>query len=141
MGSTRNSRATGRGRKPPQGFRRERALPPLLSRPDGRVGENRENTGRTARNLGASARSLLNVLQARFTGEEPGVLSPRASLKTQDLISAQDSGLLMPGLDDSDSSGSWNPFLLGSENTLDRFSGTPKGNYGPRPSTGQYPCE
>lgn len=32
----------GRGRKPPQGFRREGALPPLLSRPDGRVGENRE---------------------------------------------------------------------------------------------------
>lgn len=40
-----------------------------------------------------------------------------------------------------DASGSWNSFLLGSENTLDRFSGAPKGNYGPRPFTGQYPCE
>lgn len=35
----------GGGRKPPQGFRREGALPPLLSCPAGKVGENREEHG------------------------------------------------------------------------------------------------
>lgn len=81
----------GRGRKAPQGFRRQGALPPLLSRPDGRVGENREEPpGRTVRNLGASLGSLLNDLKARFTGQEPGVLSPRVPLQAQDVVSAQD---------------------------------------------------
>lgn len=76
----------GGGRKPPQGFRREGALPPLLSFTDRRVGENREEHGAHSQEPGGKR----GIFVVRFTGGKPGVLFPGAPLKAQDVVSAQD---------------------------------------------------